>query len=92
MVTIQLEMAKNHLQLLRTPTELDMYLLQAFFLLEVTAIQAGMLSLLTHGAFNLHRQHVFQPSDDLEKAVSSFKVRAGERDAKVFTGNQVVPL
>lgn len=79
-MTTQLEMAKNHLQLLGTLDELDTYLLQVFFPLEVTAIQAGLLLLLTYSASNFHVEHVFQPSDNLEKVVSSFEVRAGERD------------
>ena len=83
-MTIQLEMARNHLQLLGTSKELDTYLLQVFFPLEVTAVQAGVLPLLTHGASNFHVEHVFQPSDNLEKVVSSFKVRAGEKGCQNF--------
>ena len=91
-MTTQLEMAKNHLQLVGTPKELDTYLLQVFFPLEVTAIQSGVLPLLTHSASNFHMEHVFQPSDNLENVVSSFKVRAGERDAKILARNQVLHL
>ena len=91
-MTTQLEMAKNHLQLVGTPKELDTYLLQVFFPLEVTAIQSGALPLLTHSASNFHMEHVFQPSDNLENVVSSFKVRAGERDAKILARNQVLHL
>lgn len=63
-----------------------------FFPLEVTAIQSGVLPLLTHSASNFHMEHVFQPSDNLENVVSSFKVRAGERDAKILARNQVLHL
>lgn len=91
-MTTQLEMAKNHLHLLGTLKELDTYLLQAFFLLEVTAVQAGVLSLLTLSASNFHVEHVFQPSDNLEKVVSSVEIRAGERDAGILTRNQMLPL
>lgn len=91
-MTIQLEMAKNHLQLLGTTKELDTYLLQGFFPLEVTAVEAGVLPLLTHGASDFHVEHVFQPSDNLEKVVSSFKGRAGERHAKILARNQVPHL
>lgn len=68
-VTIQLEMAKNYLQLLGTPKELDTYLLQVFFPLEVTTVQARVFPLLTHRASNFHMEHVFQPSDNLDKIV-----------------------
>lgn len=86
-VTIHLEMAKNHLQLLGTPKELDRYLLQVLFPLEVTTVQAGVLHLLTHCASNFHMEHVFQPSDNLEKIVSFFKVRAWKRDARILAKN-----
>lgn len=85
-------MAKNHLQLQSTPRELDTYLLQVFFSLEVTAVQAGVLPLLTHGPSNFHVEHIFQPSDNLEKVVSSFEVRAGERDGKILARNQMLHL
>lgn len=58
----------------------------------MTAVQAGVIPLLTHGAFDFHVKHVLQPSDYLEKAVSSFKVKAGERDAKTLARNQVLQL
>lgn len=89
---MQLEMAKNHRWLLGTPKELDTYLLQAFFLLEVTAVQVGVLPLLTHGASDFDVEHVFQPSDNLEKVVSSFEVRAGEGDAKILARSQMPHL
>lgn len=60
--------------------EVATYLLEFFLLLEVTAVQAAVLLLLTHRAADFHVEHVFQPSDNLEKAVSSFK--AGERGAE----------
>lgn len=41
------------------------HLLQVFLPLEVTAVQAGVIPLLTHGAFDFHMKHVLQPSDYL---------------------------
>lgn len=89
---VQLEMAKNPLQFLGTPKESNTYQLQVFFPLKVTAVQAGVIPLLTHGAFDFHVKHVLQPSDNLEKTVCSFKVRAGERDAKTVARDQVLHL
>lgn len=66
--------------------EVATYLLEFFLLLEVTAVQAAVLLLLTHRAADFHMEHVFQPSDNLEKAVSSFKVRQGKGVLKEAIG------
>lgn len=85
-------MTKNPLQFLGTPNKWNTYLLQVFLPLEVTSVQAGVIPLLTHSAFDFHMKHVLQPSDYLEKAVSSFSEQAGERDARALARNQVLQL
>lgn len=58
----------------------------------MTAVQAGVIPLLTHGAFDFHVKHVLQPSDNLEKAVFPFKMGAEKRDAKTLARSQVPHL